>query len=65
MAVIEKTPSGFRVRELMSGRGTYSFDWEIKGIRRGYEDYQVVRPAIKLVGGPDPGPEQVDVGTTN
>ena len=57
MAVVEKTPAGFRVRELMSGRGTYEFDWEIKGVRRGYEDYQVIRPAMELAGGPDPGSE--------
>lgn len=43
LAVIEKTSKGFKVKELRKGQGTYSFDWEVKGVRKGYEDYKVIR----------------------
>ncbi|MBV6457099.1 MAG: hypothetical protein HONBIEJF_00206 [Fimbriimonadaceae bacterium] len=35
--------SGFAAFELKSGKGSYSFDWEAKAVRKGYEDYQPVR----------------------
>ena len=34
IAVIKKGVSGFRVQELLDGQGSYSFDWEVKGIRK-------------------------------
>jgi hypothetical protein len=43
LAVVEKRKDGFVVKELMHGKGNFSFDWEAKGVRKGYEDYQVVR----------------------
>lgn len=43
MAVVEKTDKGFRVKELMEGKGNYSFDWEVKCVRKGFEDYRVIR----------------------
>jgi hypothetical protein len=43
LAVVEKTEKGFKVKELMKGKGNYQFDWEVKGVRKGYEDYKVVR----------------------
>ncbi|MBK9109590.1 MAG: hypothetical protein IPM92_14755 [Saprospiraceae bacterium] len=43
LAVIEKNVDGFKVKELQNGDGNFSFDWEIKGVRQGYEDYQVYR----------------------
>jgi hypothetical protein len=43
LAVIEKNDKGFRVKELKGGTGNFKFDWEVKGVRKGYEDYQVVR----------------------
>ncbi len=43
LAVVEKNENGFKVRELKNGTGNFSFDWEVKGIRRGFENYQVVR----------------------
>ncbi len=43
LAVIEKTAAGFKVKELRSGAGNYSFDWEVKCVRQGFENYQVVR----------------------
>ncbi|MEM7369022.1 MAG: hypothetical protein AAF587_10525 [Bacteroidota bacterium] len=45
MAVIEKTANGFKVKELRQGSGTYGFDWEVKAVRTGYENYRPVRNA--------------------
>ncbi len=44
IAVIEKTNTGFKVKELRKGNGNYKFDWEAKGVRKGWENYQAVRP---------------------
>jgi hypothetical protein len=43
LAVIEKNVMGIQVKELHQSKGTYLFDWEIKGVRKGYEDFVVVR----------------------
>ncbi len=50
LAVIKKTPRGILVKELTGGmknrgKGNFSFDWEVKGVRKGYEDYRVIRDA--------------------
>lgn len=45
MAVVEKTAQGFKVKELRRGTGNYSFDWEVKAVRKGYENYRPVRNA--------------------
>lgn len=45
LAVLNKTPEGFEVVELFSGQGNYEFDWEIKAVRKGFEDYRVIRDA--------------------
>jgi hypothetical protein len=34
------------VQELMKGTGTYGFDSEVKSVRKGYEDYRVIQPAL-------------------
>lgn len=34
IAVIKKSTSGFKVKELLQGNGNYSFDWEVKGVRK-------------------------------
>lgn len=44
LAVVEKTAQGIQVKELYQGTGSYEFDWEAKAVRKGYEDYKVVRP---------------------
>ena len=44
LAVVEKTPKSLVVHEIQQGTGNYSFDWEVKATRKGYEDYQVIRP---------------------
>ena len=43
LAVVEKSTGDFRVRELSNGTGTYEFDWLVQAIRKGYEDFEVVR----------------------
>jgi hypothetical protein len=43
LAAISKSTKGIRVKELMNGSGNFSFDWEVKAIRQGYENYQVLR----------------------
>ena len=48
LAVVEKGTGEFRVQELGMGRGNYAFDWEAKAVRKGYEDYEVVRPKLRL-----------------
>jgi hypothetical protein len=48
LAVTQKSAVEIVVRELHHGVGNYEFDWEIKGIRKGHEDYQVIRPRNEL-----------------
>jgi len=44
LAVVAKEPTGIVVKELHGGAGNYDFDWEVKCVRKGYEDYQATRP---------------------
>lgn len=44
LAVVEKTPKGIYVKELKGGKGNFHFDWEVKCVRKGHEDFQVERP---------------------
>jgi hypothetical protein len=43
LAVVEKKANGFMVKELKQGNGNFSFDWEVKAVRKGFENYQVIR----------------------
>ncbi|MCI4671520.1 MAG: hypothetical protein MRZ79_25480, partial [Bacteroidia bacterium] len=43
LAVVERTARGFKVKELFSGLGNYQFDWEAKAVRKGHEDFKVIR----------------------
>lgn len=43
LAVVSRSLTGFDVRELRRGTGTYDFDWEVKAVRRGFGDYKVYR----------------------
>lgn len=43
IGVVEKLKNGFRVKELKNGKGNFSFDWEVKAVRKGFEDYEVIR----------------------
>ncbi|MBK8504288.1 MAG: hypothetical protein IPL46_20015 [Saprospiraceae bacterium] len=47
LAVIKKSNSGFIAKELFNGQGNYSFDWEVKAVRAGYENYKVIRKSEK------------------
>ncbi|MBK8501756.1 MAG: hypothetical protein IPL46_05840 [Saprospiraceae bacterium] len=49
LAVIEKTAAGFKVKELNGGAGNYEFDYLIMCKRKGYENYEVVRPKPVLL----------------
>lgn len=40
---MKKTAQGFEVQELRKGQGNYSFDWEVKCVRKGFENYRVYR----------------------
>ncbi len=43
LAVVEKSADGFKIKELMGGKGNFSFDWEVKCKRKGYENWRVER----------------------
>jgi hypothetical protein len=43
LAVIEKSTTGIAVKELQGGHGNYTFDWEVTGVRSGYENFEPVR----------------------
>ena len=43
LAVVKKTNTSFSVEELAEGSGSYEFDWEVKCVRKGHEDFEVVR----------------------
>jgi hypothetical protein len=45
LAVVAKHEDGFVVSELFNGTGTYEFDYTVMAVRRGHEDYQIIRPA--------------------
>ncbi|MEM7372052.1 MAG: hypothetical protein AAF587_25775 [Bacteroidota bacterium] len=47
LAIIERTEKGFKVKELRGGKGNYQFDWEAKAVRKGWENYQVIRDKEK------------------
>ena len=46
LAIINKNKMGFEVGELFEGSGNYDFDWEVKAVRKGYEDFEVVQQEI-------------------
>jgi hypothetical protein len=48
LAIDQKSTERIVVRELMNGKGNYDFDWEVTCIRKGYEDYRVIRPTKEL-----------------
>ncbi len=57
LAVTEITHEGFRVEELMEGHGDYEFFWEVKGVRKGFEDFKVVRSKSEIMPVPFKGAE--------
>jgi hypothetical protein len=47
LAVVEKGTDRFAVRELNNGSGNYDFDFMVTAVRKGHEDYQVIRASIE------------------
>ena len=44
IAVTKKGRGAFSVKEMFQGEGNYEFDWEVKAIRQGYENFKVYAP---------------------
>lgn len=44
LAVLSSSVDGIEVGELKRGTGNFEFDWEVKAVRKGHENFQVVRP---------------------
>jgi hypothetical protein len=57
LAAVEKGTDRIVVRELRNGQGNYKFDWEVKAVRKGFQDYQVVREQKRYAPAP-PRPQQ-------
>ncbi len=49
VAVVKATASEIEVRELHRGKGNYDVDWLVQGVRKGCEDFRVVRPRADRV----------------
>lgn len=47
LAVVDKNTDRFSVQELNDGSGTYDFDFMVTAVRKGHEDYQVIRASIE------------------
>ncbi len=47
LAVVEKSLDGIIVQELRGGDGTYEFDYLVTAVRKGFEDYRVIRPSLE------------------
>jgi len=48
LAIIEKTATGIKIKELRNGTGNYKFDWEVKCVRKGHEDFEVIRDKKRM-----------------
>ena len=49
VAATHVSPREIVLRELGRGRGSYDVDWTVNGVRKGKEDFQVVRPRKERV----------------
>ncbi len=54
LAFTRKGLDGIEVRELGGGTGNYEFDWRVEAVRKGWEDYKVIRPWLQS----DPDPDK-------
>ena len=43
LTVLEMTRTGFYIEELMNDNGQFAFDFLVKCVRKGYEDFKTVR----------------------
>lgn len=48
LCVKNKTNRNFEVVELQKGKGNYTFDYEVKAIRKGYKNFKVIRDKEKM-----------------
>lgn len=53
MAAVKKRLDGIEVIELSGGTGNYEFDWRVEAVRKGWEDYKVIRPWLRSDDDPD------------
>lgn len=47
LAVVERSETGFRVKELAKGQGNFKFDWIAMAVRKGYEDFEVIQDKLQ------------------
>jgi hypothetical protein len=48
LAVVKKTLEEIEVREIRGAKGNYDFDYMVMTVRKGYEDYRVIRPKSQV-----------------
>ena len=48
LAVVAKSATGIEVQELRQGAGNYDFDWEVKSVRKGHQNYRVLRSKFEI-----------------
>jgi hypothetical protein len=64
LAAVNLTPTGFEVRELNKGQGSFKFSWRIDAVRKGYEQVRMA-PAPAAPTAPDVPPAPPDPPTTS
>ena len=47
LATTKVSLAGIEVGELAGGTGNYEFDWRVEAVRKGWEDYKVIRPWLR------------------
>ncbi len=62
LAVVYKSLNGVEIRELFDGKGNYDFDWEVKCVRQGHEEYDVIRSHTEVAAPAMEEPVQVRRG---
>ncbi|MFK7933179.1 MAG: T9SS type A sorting domain-containing protein, partial [Saprospiraceae bacterium] len=53
LAVVKVTKKGFWVEELKNGGGSFAFDWNATAVRKGHEEYRVIRHASEMAAASD------------
>lgn len=53
LATSKVSLAGIEVGELQGGTGNYEFDWRVEAVRKGWEDYKVIRPWLQSDEDPD------------
>lgn len=60
IAIITKTTSHVVVKELFDGKGNYQFDWEVKGVRKGFDLKSATLPVLDSSIQPSPEKQRVE-----